>query len=519
MSDGLDRQDRDCRERAKQLGATDVVVFRETVSGYKRTAKRKAFDAMTSYVREHRPEFLIAWKFDRYSRKGIRDVAAVSELVEETGVRFICLKDNLDSANAEWELLAAFAAHQARGESRNTALRMTSRKAKERREGKWTAQTPYGYVKTRDMRLIQHAERAKVVRRIADAYLDGASMSAIARALTADGIDAPGYLVYLERVARLRERGKREEAEARAKKRPANVWTTTSVKNILVNPVTAGMMAYKDQPVYDEHGEPVMVTDSPIISVAERRRILARRTSQTSVVRKPGKRTGGKASPGRPPAYLLTGFVVCECGHAICGSRSRPPKLPRYRCAGRSDATPCKLKSIAVPDLERAVIDAVLGHLAALEPEDPRLAAIARKWIARHAPEHDAQRREFAERADTLRARLEDLESAKWERGEFDDAEGPARYARFRTRIAEQLAAVESALAQLPEPTVDISALLDPAETAETFANTSPATLAERREVLALVLERVTVRSGGRIEPVWVGSNAEHLPIAEPLAA
>mgnify|MGYP006887920149 CR=1 FL=1 len=177
------------------------------------------------------------------------------------------------------------------------------------------------------------------------------------------------------------------------------------------------------------------------------------------------------------------------------------------------------MKSVAVPDLDRAVIDAVLGHLAALEPGDPRLAAIAKRWLARHAPEHDAQRREFAERADTLRARLEDLESARWERGEFDDAEGPERYARFRSRIAEQLAAVESALAALPEPTVDVSALLDPVETAETFANTSPATLAERREVLALVLERVTVRSGGRIEPVWVGSNAEHLPVTEPITA
>ena len=519
VSDGLDRQDRDCRERAKQLGASEVIVFRETASGYKRTAKRKAFDAMTAYVREHCPEFLIAWKFDRYSRKGIRDVAAVSELVEETGVRFICLKDNLDSANAEWELLAAFAAHQARGESRNTALRVASRKAKERREGKWTAQTPFGYVKTRELRLVQHAERARVVRRIVDAYLDGANMSAIARALTADGIDSPGYLVHLERVARLRERGKHEEADAREKKRPANAWTITSVKNILVNPVTAGMMTYKDQPVYGEDGEPVMVTDQPIITVAERRRILARRASRTSVVRKPGKRTGGKASPGRPPAYLLTRFVFCECGRSMSGSATKPGKAPRYRCTGRSDASPCRMKSVAVPDLDRAVIDAVLGHLAALEPGDPRLAAIARKWIARHAPEYDAQRREFAERADTLRARLEDLESARWERGEFDDAEGPERYARFRSRIAEQLAAVESALAALPEPTVDVSALLDPVETAETFANTSPATLAERREVLALVLERVTVRSGGRIEPVWVGSTAEHLPVTEPLTA
>ena len=73
-SDSLEGQEADCRRRAAELGATDVVVFKETVSGY-RSVKRRAFDAMTSYVRERRPAFLIAWKFDRFSRQGIRQVA------------------------------------------------------------------------------------------------------------------------------------------------------------------------------------------------------------------------------------------------------------------------------------------------------------------------------------------------------------------------------------------------------------------------------------------------------------
>lgn len=522
-SDSLEGQEADCRRRATELGATDVVVFKETVSGY-RSVKRKAFDAMTSYVRERRPAFLIAWKFDRFSRQGIRQVADVSRLVEDTGVRFICLRDHLDSHSPEWELMAAFAAHQARGESRNTSLRVAARKARDRKRGQWKAMAPYGYAKTEDFRLVQRPEQAAVVRRIVAEFLDGRSMRAIAMGLTADNVLAPGRARQLDRVAQLRSKGRHKDADELEANLFPNVWTVTAVRKILSNPPTAGLMVHKGSVVLDEDGEPIMVTDAPIITMAERRRILARLERNVSVVRKPGQRTGGKASPGRPPKFLLTGFIRCgDCGWAMScrDERNRHPGTrPRYFCVGRSHGHNCATASIVADDLERAVADLVVGRLAALEPDDPALVAVAERWLAKNAPEYRAERDELSTRADTLRGRLEDLESARWERGEFDDAEGPARYARFRARIAEQLSAVENALKQLPEPSVNVSALLDPDAARDALSNNDAATLAQRRDVLALVLDEVIVYPDGRLDPVWASADGpEHVPVTVPVTA
>lgn len=521
-SDSLEGQEADCRRRAAELGATDVVIFRETVSGYRRNVKRKAFDAMKKYVREHRPALLIAWKFDRFSRQGIQDVAAASTLVNETGVRFLCLQDNLDSANDEWEMMAAFAARQANGESRNTSIRVAARQARDRAKGRWTKERPFGYLVTKDRKLMPHPVEADVVRGMVAEFLSpGGSLKGIAQRLTAEQVPTLRYAKRAERLKELRAAGRDDEAaalEARPLK-SRNTWGLTTVRHILASPVLAGFMVHKGAILLDDHGEPVRVSESPLITVADHRRILAKLEERASVV-KTGKRAGHRASPGRPPTFLLAGFLRCgECGAALVGNRRKPPRISRYRCVGKAHGHPCTAGSIPSASAERAVIDMTLGHLAVLEPDDPALAAVAEKWLAKHAPEHTAERTELAERAESLRARLEDLEEARWIRGEFTDSEGAKRYERFRSRITEQLAAVENALATLPEPEIDVSALLDPVETAHTFASDDPATLAERREVLSLVLEQVKVFPNGRLEPVWVGSTAEHVPVPEPLTA
>ncbi|MFE7805076.1 recombinase family protein [Streptomyces sp. NPDC057430] len=70
------------------------------------------------------------------SRQGVRQLADVVELVEDTGVRFVSLKDNLDSANPGRVSLASFLAEQAKEEAKNIQLRVAARQLLDRRRGR-----------------------------------------------------------------------------------------------------------------------------------------------------------------------------------------------------------------------------------------------------------------------------------------------------------------------------------------------------------------------------------------------
>ncbi|MEV3856049.1 recombinase family protein [Streptomyces sp. NPDC050095] len=518
VSDSLEGQEDDCIERARQLGATTVVIFREVVTASKVKVRRKEFDAMRAYVLDHKPAFLIAWKIDRVTRQGIRQLADIVELVEDTGVRFVSLKDNLDSANPGWVTLAAFLAEQAKEEAKNIQLRVASRQARDRKKGRWTKERPFGFVVTKDRQLKEHPIEGPIVRDMVTEYLEkNGSLSGIAARLTKEGIPTLRYAKREEMLLRLRVEGRDEEAAQIERDSPIksrNSWGLTTVRHILTSPTLIGYLPHKGEIAEGDDGEPIRVGKG-LISEAKRRRVLARLEGRASVVRKPGKRTGKGGSPGRPVTFLLAGYFRCgDCAGAMVGMRRRPPRNSRYYCVAKRHGHPCSGFSLVAPVVEQLVIDAVLGRLAAMEPDDPRLVAVAQRWLATYAPEHGAERAEYENKAQALRSRLEALEDARWERGEFDDAEGPARYERRRERIAKQLTAVESALTQLPEPTVDLSMLLDPVEAKKALQDDEPRSLQARRDVLGLVLQRVyVVDTPELIEPIWVGDDDTFVPV------
>ncbi|MGV4929145.1 recombinase family protein [Streptomyces sp. BHT-5-2] len=518
MSDSLEGQEADCVQRARDLAGPDaeIKVFREVVSASKAKVRRKQFDAMTAYVQEQRPAFLIAWKIDRVTRQGIRQLADIVELVEDTGVRFISLKDNLDSANPGWVTLASFLAEQAKEEAKNIQLRVSSRQLRDREKGRWTKERPFGYVVNRDRRLEPHPTEAAVVRGMVEEYLAGGTLRGIAARLTAEGVPSLRHAKRTELLAKLRAAGRDDEA-AKIEETPIpfrNTWGLTTVRHILASPVLAGYLVHRGNLVEDSEGEPIRVADG-LITAAEHRRILARLDSRKTTIRKPGKRTGKGASPGRSVTFLLAGFIRCgDCGGAMVGNRRKPPRRSYYRCISQLHGHPCSGRSVVAPALEALVADCVLSKLAAMEPDDPMLHAVAQRWLKTYAPEYDAERSEFDAKAHSLRTRLEALEIARWERGEFDDAEGAARYDRLRSRISEQLAAVEGALSKLPEPTIDLSMLLDPEEAQQALAGGDGKVLEARRDVLGLILQRVyVVREEVGVRPAWAGEEDTYVPV------
>ncbi|MFI2348660.1 recombinase family protein [Streptomyces sp. NPDC019443] len=165
VSDSLEGQEADCIRRARELAGPDakIVIFREVVSASKAKVRRREFDAMAEYIKENRPAFLIAWKWDRVSRQGIRQLADVVELVEDTGVRFVSLKDNLDSANPGWVTLASFLAEQAKEEAKNIQLRVSA--LRDRHKGRWVKERPFGFILNEDRHLEPHPTGAPARKR------------------------------------------------------------------------------------------------------------------------------------------------------------------------------------------------------------------------------------------------------------------------------------------------------------------------------------------------------------------
>ena len=54
----------------------------------------------------------------------------------------------------------------------------------------------------------------------------------------------------------------------------------------------------------------------------------------------------------------------------------------------------------------------------------------------------------------------------------------------------------------------------------DALSNNDAATLAQRRDVLALVLDEVIVYPDGRLDPVWASADGpEHVPVTVPVAA
>ncbi|MFG3001588.1 hypothetical protein [Streptomyces sp. NPDC048340] len=107
----------------------------------------------------------------------------------------------------------------------------------------------------------------------------------------------------------------------------------------------------------------------------------------------------------------------------MAGNRRKSPRRSYYRCGASTHGHPCEQGSPAAQNLERLVADRVLSRLSVLDEDDPLLHAVAQRWLTTYAPEYDAERTGFDSKVQTLRARLEALEEARWERGEFDDAD------------------------------------------------------------------------------------------------
>lgn len=481
-SDSIVRQERDLRRLAKDEGLDVAAVHvDEGVSGA--ATDRPAFRAWLADAEEGRADVLLAWRFDRISREGLGAVARILDVLKGSGARLLTYGDRMDSDSAAFRIVAAVLSEVAYAEREAIRARVTSRQAADREQGRWTKARPFGYDVV-DAKLVQRPAEATIVRDLVGQLLAGASLRALAGYLHDAGVPTPRAL-----------KGHYVPDDAR--------WGLSSVRAILVSPTLAGLYPHRTPggqivPARDEHGDPVVVSDDPILSPGEFAAVQRALTDRTIVGRGGARRPRG----GRPPAHPLSGLLRCECGGALVHDRGK------FRCARHTaNALACPGQFPAADAVEEALAYRVLRYVPALDPDSPEAEAIRLRYLRAQDPADDARRGELAAAVDDARAALEDLEAARYERGEFRDTGGPARYERLRERLAARLEAGEAELAGLPSAARNDGALFDREVLRETLESDD----AEARRALYLVLlDRVEVALGrgsenldARIRPIW----------------
>jgi site-specific DNA recombinase len=476
------------------------------VSGSK-DVRRPEFERAVKAVVDRQVETLIVPALDRLSRRGMRHVGEVLDNVEAAGGRIIFVKEALDTAQPTSRAIIAFLSEQARAESATTSWRIETWHEGCRLKGKWNGKRPYGY-QVVDGKLAQDPEEAAVLRRIVADFLNGESCRGIAKALNADGIPSPGAA----KAAEIREQGR----EART---PADSsWGMTAVRSLLYNPALVGWRQHKGKVVVGPDGEPVSFGDG-IFTAGDRVRVLAELDRRTTVVHNGRSfgRIGGKTGGGRPARYLLTSIAICgSCGFSMVGYPRTDRSGGSYRCASVAHATRCPAPAyIKLDAADEEVVHQLTKRLAAMDPDDPILEAIAERWRQLEMPEGEDDRALLNARLESVRSRIIDLEEGRYVRGEFVTAEEITRWEAMMDRLRAQRDAVEEARRKLGPPAeFDLGILLDAYQSRERWEATP---LEHRRELLKVAVDRVVIESAhgskmlaaDRIRVVLAGEEAE----------
>ncbi|MFH8344649.1 recombinase family protein [Streptomyces sp. NPDC018045] len=497
-STSIPRQEKAGRAKADDLGAEVVKVFTdEDKSGYHTYVERPDWDAALDMLRQRLADVLIVFKVDRATRQGIPQASEIIRVVYETGCRFISIADGIDSNNEGWEIQLTLAAHQAHKESKNTSIRVTDLRADERDAGRWMGSRPYGFMVTPERKLELHPEEAEIIRAIVKKLLDTkepASLRSIAAWLNAQGYDCPRWASRKIRIAQLEAKGEPLKAQKLREKpmKSPNSWSWPVVRQLVTSVVLTGYLPHKGE-IYrhSESGEMVRVAPE-LISLADSTRLRALFGKRVPVH---WKRSAVPASRSKETGRAVTGLLsdYLHCGE--CGAREsydaywvrNGKPWPRYRCLRRQFAGRCPGTLMKGDYADRIVTQAMVSRLAALDDDHPALLAIAERWTDLRHPERVTRRRDLEARIQEEEQFLDRLEDEKLN-GLFKGNRGEARFRSRYNASNDRLEQYEKELAALPSgQTADITFLRDWMLFEEAWENWP---LAERREILGLVLER-----------------------------
>jgi site-specific DNA recombinase len=424
-----DRQVADCFQWVDRQGGEVVRTYRdEGISGYT-GAHRPDFERLVADVQARVIDTVVCWKLDRLARNH-RDFQRLWEACEATGARLVSLSEMFDSSTPAGEFVIRTLIGMARMESANISMRVKRALEAVRQSGRLHTggARPFGHTGAGE----QLPAEAKALQWAAEQFIAGRSLNAVTGELHRDGVTG----------TRGRPLGRR------------------ALKQIITSPRVAGLVEHQGEVVGEGAWEPLL--DRP---TWEQVRAILLDPSRASQV-------------GRPPKYLLPGFL--RCGMEGCGAKliSRPltshgRTKPNYVCV----ATGKLHLAIAAEPVERLIEESVLARL-----DHTGLV----KVLAARAKADDT--RQLAEQLARDDAALTQLGDDFYQDGIIDRPTFLRQRAALEPRIAKARAELARRMQQ--QELIGVPAM--PGKLRRWWASDA-ATLEKKRAVLALVLDRVVI--------------------------
>lgn len=463
----LDTQEARLRAAVASRAAPSQVVqvFREEGASGK-DLDRPQLQRLLEAVRAKELDLVIVTRVDRLSRS-LLDFYELHRLFEQHGVQFVSLNESFDTSSAIGRAMLKLVLVFAELEREQTAERTRSAMRARAERGLWNGgHPPLGYESEGNGHLRIHPEEAILVRLIFDKYLELRSTFALSRWLNEQGYRQKRYT-------------SRRHGET-----GGQPFGPSTVLLMLQNRLYLGEIPYKGQVFSGQH--------EAIIDPGTFERVA--RILETNAKNRQGPPLRAQYD------YLLTGLLRCACGYALTTSAGtgRGGRYHYYRCVGliKDPEHICPVKQVRADR-----VDAVVLSLVRDAAREPRLLAealaeaerLAEQQVAPLRERVDSLRRELAAAEDTASRVLAQilstgLGSSPTAKRTLSEAE--ARADQLRLTLAQ----AEGELGTRETEQLDHEALVEALRGFD--AAFEHLNLAEKRELLGLMVRRVTLHPG-----------------------
>ncbi|MFF3552944.1 recombinase family protein [Streptomyces tsukubensis] len=378
---------------------------------------------------------LVWWRFDRAIRS-MGHMHALAEWAKEHRKVLVFAEglgggppmvfDFRNPTDIMSELMMVLFAFAAQVEAQSISDRVTGAMAAIRKMAlRWRgSRPPYGYMPAPMPKehggvgwtLVQDPDAVKIILRIVKELVEGKTVAAVAAGLNADSIPSPRdhWAVKKQR----EKGGKTGGARGQSVVRKVFRWTPTVIGRMLRNETLLGWKMHKGRPVRDAEGNPVMATETPILTREEFDRIGALLDSRSI-----------ENSDRQDTDALLLRVIHCDsCGGRMYLNRqeSKKNQAPVYKCnfhaRGGTCEAPAHVRGDWVDEYVEAeflrLVGSVQTSVTTVIPgydPGPELAATIAEF-KEHQEQEGRQksrhaRQAWQDRADALDTRIADLES------------------------------------------------------------------------------------------------------------
>jgi site-specific DNA recombinase len=304
------RQLAECEALAEKSSWQVGEVYRDNdASATKGT--RKDWTRLLADLDAGRYDVLICWHTDRLYRR-LRDLADLLEVAERRSIRIASVTaSDMDLSTPSGRFMAGQMAGVARYEVEQKGARQVAANRARAQNGVslWTRR-PFGFQRAGHSVSVVESE-ASEIRKAADALLDGATLSTVARDLNARGVQTS----------------------------LGGKWTIKTLKQVLLNPRVTGRVVYNGEDM-GAHGPAILDADTY--------------DRLSALLRDPRR----KNAPSTAVKHLLSG--IAQCGRETC---DREPMLFTTNGAQRTPVYRCR-RCYMTRHRDR-VDEVVLGTLAA----------------------------------------------------------------------------------------------------------------------------------------------------------